>query len=175
MNKVNRHQKVQKLFRFIKIILLIVIVAFSPPFKSISINENVSFAITIIFISLFTILLILLEKEFVLFKKNEGGYKEEISELNRVIFQAYDYMKHSSKEFVDPVKAGLTKTELVVLKNLCIYNESNNELGKRLCKSPNTVKVQFCQIMNKIGAENRYQLIDLCKNYFIDSKIILHS
>ncbi|QEN04155.1 LuxR family transcriptional regulator [Thiospirochaeta perfilievii] len=101
-------------------------------------------------------------KKYILY---ENETKKELVELK----EDYNIIKTNLKEsntFVDPVEAGLTAKELALLECLCIYRGTNIDLGQRLNKSPHTIKVQLTKIMIKIGAESRYDLMELCKNYF---------
>lgn len=124
---------------------------------------------TLIFFSVFIMtIFIVLYDEIEKYMHRESNFKEHITNLNIKLKETQSYLERVDGTFIDPVKAGLTKTEMVLLENLCIYRESNADLGKRLGKSPNTIKVQFTKIMHKIGADTRYQLIDLCKCYFAE-------
>ncbi|QEN03571.1 LuxR family transcriptional regulator [Thiospirochaeta perfilievii] len=97
-------------------------------------------------------------EEIQVYLKKEQLLKEEIFKLKHKIKEI--------NEFVDPVESGLSQTELLVLESLCKYKETNQDLATRLVKSEHTIKSHIKNILNKIGAENRYQLIDLCKGYF---------
>lgn len=129
------------------------------------------FLLPIIFLVVFFLFIfIVLSEEINNSLKREIGYKMEIVRLNDSLEDSKGLLKKVGADFIDPVKAGLTIAERDLLEVLCIYRESNIDLGKRLGKSPNTIKVQMAKIMEKIGAENRYQLIDLCRNYYIHSE-----
>lgn len=112
------------------------------------------------------IILIFLD-EIKIYVRNEKELKSEINNLNSTIEQTKGYIEQIEAKYIDPMKAGLTETELSLLKALCLYRESNTDLGKRLDKSPNTVKVQLSKIMNKTCLETRYDLISHCRYYFI--------
>jgi len=90
---------------------------------------------------------------------NEKAYKATIKHLKNEL--------SDGNKYVDPIEAGLTNAEMVLLEYLCLFRETNAELAVRLSKSDNTVKAQMRKILDKIGADNRYQLIDLCRNYFL--------
>lgn len=124
---------------------------------------------TLLFFTVFIItILIVMYDELSKYIKREKRFKNRIDMLSSELVETRNYLERIDGTFIDPVSAGLTKTEIVLLETLCLYRDSNADLGKRLKKSPNTVKVQLTKIMNKIGAETRYQLIDLCKNYFVE-------
>lgn len=104
--------------------------------------------------------------------KREEYLQREIKRLTSDLNNKDLYLKSIGFDYIDPVESGLTEAELVLLENLCLYRESNVDLALRLGKSPNTVKVQLNKIMIKTGSENRYQLIDLCKNYYIKKSLV---
>lgn len=110
---------------------------------------------------------ILFKEELLINILKETVLKQKINELQTTLEEQNEILSHYNTNYVNPVDAGLTQAELYVLSALCKYKESNSELSKRLEKSPNTVKVQITRILNKIGADDRYQLIDLCQIYFI--------
>lgn len=97
----------------------------------------------------------------------EKDLKEKIKKLNFSINEKDMIIHNIRMEFVDPVDAGLTNAELILLKNLCLYHESNLDLSNRLNKSEYTIKNQLKKILLKIGVEDRHQLIDVCKNYYL--------
>lgn len=124
----------------------------------------------IFFLIFLSTLILIMYDEIAIYVKREKKYKKEIKDLNVTIEQTQEYLKKIDTNFIDPIQAGLTKKELILLESLCLYRESNIDLAQRLGKSPNTIKVQLTRVMNKIGAETRYQLIDLCRHYFIGNK-----
>lgn len=97
----------------------------------------------------------------------EKKLKDTIEKLNSSIAEKDKVLLSLNVDFIDPIDAGLTNAELVLLQNLCIYHESNIELSIRLNKSEYTIKNQLKNILLKIGVENRHQLTDVCKNYFL--------
>lgn len=90
--------------------------------------------------------------------KKEREQKKEITSLKCKLSEI--------TEFIDPVECGLTSAELEILELLCLYKSSNADLAKRLNKSVSTIKVQLSKIYNKIGCDNRHQLIDLCEQFY---------
>lgn len=71
---------------------------------------------------------------------------------------------------IDPAESGLTKGEMKVLRILCLYNASNKDISEKLNISVSTVKNHMGNIFNKTGADDRYQLIDLCKYHIIKNE-----
>ena len=60
----------------------------------------------------------------------------------------------------------VTPAEERVIKTLTIYKASNREIAERLNIAESTVKLHLYNIYNKIGVDNRFAIIDLCKyNY----------
>lgn len=103
--------------------------------------------------------------------ENIKKLKSEISDLSLELVEKDKLLESLEPDYIDPVTSGLTKAELKLLENLCMYRESNQELSERLGKSENTIKTQLKSIMQKIGVDNRHQLIEACKEYFYALKI----
>lgn len=103
--------------------------------------------------------------------KKVKEYKDQIKILKTNLQDTHDYLRFIGEGYIDPLKAGLTNAELILLRTLCVYKESNEGLSIRLKKSKHTVKNQMSRIMVKIGSESRHQLVDLCKNYFLDGGV----
>ncbi|MCK5201824.1 MAG: response regulator transcription factor [Spirochaetales bacterium] len=60
----------------------------------------------------------------------------------------------------------ISPAEERVIKTLTIYKASNREIAERLNIAEPTVKLHLYNIYNKIGVDNRFAVIDLCKyNY----------
>ena len=60
----------------------------------------------------------------------------------------------------------ITPAEERVIKILTIYKASNREIAERLSIAESTVKLHLYNIYNKIGVDNRFAIIELCKyNY----------
>lgn len=97
----------------------------------------------------------------------EKFLKNKIIGLNMTLQEKEVIIQNIDTDFINPIDAGLTNAELELLENLCRYRESNADLANRLTKSENTIKSQMKKILLKIGVESRYQLIDVCKNYYL--------
>jgi len=60
----------------------------------------------------------------------------------------------------------LTPTELKIVKILTVNRATNREISEEMGIKESTVKQHFYRIFNKMGVDERYQIIDLCKyNY----------
>ncbi len=64
----------------------------------------------------------------------------------------------------------LSKAEMKVLECLVVYRVGNNEIAVKLGKSEATVKAQIRSIFNKLGVDNRFQVIDLCRHNFPEAQ-----
>lgn len=82
----------------------------------------------------------------VIYKKN---LKSELKNLNNKLEDTYTNLRNLEENYINPIDAGLTITELVLLEDLCIYRDTNIDIGKRLDKSQHTVKIQLGNIMLK--------------------------
>lgn len=76
-------------------------------------------------------------------------------------------LKNYESSQLDPASFGLTQREMEVLEILCITNSSNQELANELGIKIHTVKTHLRNIFDKAGVDDRHQLIDLCRSYFI--------
>lgn len=61
----------------------------------------------------------------------------------------------------------VTPAEERVIKTLTIFKASNREIAERLNIAESTVKLHLYNIYNKIGVDNRFAIIDLCKYNYI--------
>jgi len=61
---------------------------------------------------------------------------------------------------------GISPAETRVLRILCLYRASNKYIANRLGIAESTVKVHISHIMDKLGVEDRYGIIDLCQYNF---------
>ncbi|MDX9958139.1 MAG: LuxR C-terminal-related transcriptional regulator [Spirochaetia bacterium] len=74
-------------------------------------------------------------------------------------------LEESKKPF-DLKALGITPAEERVIKILTIYKAGNREIAERLNLAESTVKLHIYNICNKIGVDNRFAIIDLCKYNF---------
>lgn len=87
--------------------------------------------------------------------------QEEFDELEK----QYLEFKNKKKPF-DFKKYNLTPSEINVIKVLVEQRASNKEISEELNIKESTVKQHLYRIYNKIGVDNRIQLIDLCEYNF---------
>jgi two-component system nitrate/nitrite response regulator NarL len=65
----------------------------------------------------------------------------------------------------------ISPAEERVIRILTIYKASNREIAERLNIAESTVKLHMYNICNKIGVDNRFAVIDLCKFNFDEEAI----
>lgn len=144
----------------ISAVLLLGFYSYSMMKNDVGVHNIVAYIL--FFISFIICFIIIQFDEIKEYMENEKAYKATIKNLKSELSDISKY--------VDPIEAGLTNAELVLLESLCTFRESNAELAVRLSKSENTVKAQIRKILDKIGADNRYHLIELCRNYFLSKE-----
>ena len=98
----------------------------------------------------------LLKKENLDLRMNYGKLSEKIAELEE------------KQEPYDLKAAGISPAQRRVIRILTVYKASNREIAERLNISESTVKLHLYNIYNKIGVDNRFAVIDLCKYNFTD-------
>lgn len=79
--------------------------------------------------------------------------------------QQYLEYKKEKKPF-DFEKCNLTPSEINVIRVLVQDRASNKEISEKLNIKESTVKQHLYRIFNKIGVDNRIQLMDLCEYNF---------
>lgn len=153
-----------------KALLTFLIIILTISSSIITMNLTILHLLPTILFSLFFVfsITLIMKDEIALYLTSEKIFRLEIIELNRCLKKSLKDLDDIRNDYINPVDAGLTTSEMILLEKLCMYKETNNDIARRLNKSPNTVKVQLTKIMIKIGVETRYQLIDMCKNYFLD-------
>lgn len=92
-------------------------------------------------------------------KSLQINYKELASKLDEIenLKKPYDLKTYK-----------ISPAEERVIKVLTIYKASNREIAERLDIAESTVKLHLYNIFNKIGVDNRFAIIDLCKYNFPD-------
>lgn len=98
----------------------------------------------------------LLKKENLDLRVNYGKLSAKIAELEE------------KQEPYNLKAAGITPAERRVIRVLTVYKASNREIAERLNIAESTVKLHLYNIYNKLGVDNRFTVIDLCKYNFTD-------
>ncbi len=118
---------------------------------------------------LFTLFLILL---LVIIWRDMVRQQQELKNENRSLTMNYreisrqlDELEEEQKPF-DLKAVKISPAEERVIQTLTIYKASNREIAERLNLAESTVKLHLYNIYNKIGVDNRFAIIDLCKYNF---------
>ena len=98
----------------------------------------------------------LLKKENLDLRINYGKLSKKIEEIEE------------KQEPYNLKAAGITPAERRVIRVLTVYKASNREIAERLNIAESTVKLHLYNIYNKLGVDNRFTVIDLCKYNFTD-------
>ncbi len=116
--------------------------------------------------ALFLILMLLVIWQDIL--KNQEDLKKEnrFLKINYKELEAQLTEIESEKKPYDLKAAKISPAEERVIKVLTIYKASNREIAERLDIAESTVKLHLYNIYNKIGVDNRFAIIDLCKYNF---------
>ncbi len=104
---------------------------------------------------------------------------KDIFDRDEQLFRENRYLKSNYKTIqakIDTIEkekipydlkgAKITPAEERVLRVLVKYKASNKEIAERLNISESTVKLHLYNIFNKLGADNRFTVIDLCQYNF---------
>jgi DNA-binding NarL/FixJ family response regulator len=67
--------------------------------------------------------------------------------------------------------AKISPAEARIIETLTVYKASNREIAERLNLAESTVKLHLYNIYNKIGVDNRFAIIDLCKYNFAEKAV----
>lgn len=89
---------------------------------------------------------------------------EKQSELTKLEKQIESIQ--GEKEPFDLDKIGLTPAELRIVEALVKTRGTNKEISEQLGIKENTVKQHLYKVFNKMGVDERFQIIDLCKYNF---------
>jgi len=98
----------------------------------------------------------LLKQENFNLRMNYGKLSGKIAELEE------------KQEPYDLKSAGISPAERRVIRTLTVYKASNREIAERLNIAESTVKLHLYNIYNKLGVDNRFTVIDLCRYNFTD-------
>ena len=99
------------------------------------------------------------ESEISVLRTERRELKARLEDLDRKIV--------AITEPIDLNRMGLTNKELEVLEALILYRETEQQLAERLGMSFHTLKNHFRHIRDKLGADNREDIIEMCRNNFV--------
>jgi DNA-binding CsgD family transcriptional regulator len=100
--------------------------------------------------------------------------RDELKKENRSLTMNYRELSRQLQELEEEQKpfdlkaVKVSPAEERVIKTLTLYKASNREIAERLNLAESTVKLHLYNIYNKIGVDNRFAIIDLCKYNFSD-------
>ena len=146
--------------------ILIVLVGLSQLSAALQSDESIYAGLTTLLYTLFLILLILI------IWRDMVRQQEELKKENHSLKIDYKKLAAELKEIEDEQKpynlkaVKITPAEERVIKVLTVYKASNREIAERLDLAESTVKLHLYNICNKIGVDNRYAIMDLCKYNF---------
>jgi DNA-binding CsgD family transcriptional regulator len=125
---------------------------------------NTSFGILIY--TAFIVLLVIIIWKDIIKEQNKLRVENKSLKINytRIRDQLIELEEEQKPYNFKDVK--ISPAEQRVIKTLTIYKASNREIAERLNIAESTVKLHLYNIYNKIGVDNRFAIIDLCKyNY----------
>ena len=98
----------------------------------------------------------LLKRENLSLKTNYRNLSDQLAELE------------AAKKPYDLKAVRISPAEARVIEALTVYKAGNREIAERLNLAESTVKLHIYNICNKIGVDNRFAIIDLCKYNFAE-------
>ena len=119
----------------------------------------------LIYTAFIILLVIIIWKDII---KEQSKLRSENKSLKINYTKLRDQLNILEKDHIpyDLKSAKISPAEERVIKTLTIYKASNREIAERLNIAESTVKLHLYNIYNKIGVDNRFAIIDLCKyNY----------
>jgi DNA-binding CsgD family transcriptional regulator len=132
-------------------------------------DEGIYASISTLLFVLFLILLI------IIIWRDMVKQQEQLKLENRALQMNYRKIAgqlHELEEEQQPFdlgKAKISPAEKRIIETLTVYKASNREIAERLNLAESTVKLHLYNIYNKIGVDNRFAIIDLCKYNFTES------
>ena len=116
---------------------------------------------TLFLVTLMVILWRDMVKQQELLKQENFSLKMDYHKLSAQL----EELEEEHKPF-DLKAANITPAEVRVIETLTVYKAGNREIAERLNLAESTVKLHIYNICNKIGVDNRFAIIDLCKYNF---------
>lgn len=140
--------------------------AFLHRFDNVYVNDGIYAGFSTLLYSLFlvTLLAILwwdMVKNQELLRQENFSLKIDYHKLSAQL----DELEEDHKPF-DLKAVKITPAELRVIETLTVFKAGNREIAERLNLAESTVKLHIYNICNKIGVDNRFAIIDLCKYNF---------
>jgi DNA-binding CsgD family transcriptional regulator len=131
-------------------------------YKSIGLYAGfITLMYTLFLVSLLVILWRDMNRQQELLKQENFSLQMDYNKLSAQLAE----LEEDKKPF-DLKAIGVTPAEERVIKTLTIYKAGNREIAERLNLAESTVKLHIYNICNKIGVDNRFAIMDLCKYNF---------
>lgn len=152
------------------IIILLLVVGLSQYSAFLHTDQGLYAGLTTFLFTLFLVLIL------VIIWRDLVRQQEELKRENRTLRMNYKNLEEQLKEIeeekrpFDLKKANISPAEKRVIEILTVYRASNLEIAERLNIAESTVKLHLYKIYNKIGVDNRFAIIDLCKYNFPDRR-----
>jgi len=147
-------------------IILITLVGLSQFSAYLHTHEGLYAGLSTLLYTLFLIIVLLIiwrdmvAQQLALKKENSAlrvDYNNLATQINEI---------EASQKPYDLKAMKISPAEERVIKTWTIYKASNREIAERLSIAESTVKLHMYNIFNKIGVDNRFAVIDLCKYNF---------
>ncbi len=165
-----RHYGFMDKYRKIKYALFLVFLIGISQVSAIIHNQGVIGAgIEILEYSAFIILLIIIIWRDMVLEQYKLRTENRSLKINYTRIR--DHLKELEEEQkpYDLKAVEISPAEERVIKTLTIYKASNKEIAERLNIAEPTVKLHLYNVYNKIGVDNRFAIIDLCKYNYIQN------
>jgi len=164
-----KHAKSKNIFILLLITALSQLSAFIHRGDEGYVNDGLYAGFSTLMFTLFLVtLLVILWRDMVkqqeLLKQENFSLKMDYNKLSTQLAE----LEEAKKPF-DLKAINITPAEERVIKTLTIYKAGNREIAERLNLAESTVKLHIYNICNKIGVDNRFAIIDLCKYNFVET------
>ena len=149
------------------IIFLVFLIVLSQISAFIHNNGAIGAGFEVLEYTMFIVILVLIVWHDLLSEQKKLKVENRSLKINytRIRDQLIELEKEKKPYNLKEVK--ITPAEERVIKILTIYKASNREIAERLNIAESTVKLHLYNIYNKIGVDNRFAIIDLCKYNYI--------
>jgi DNA-binding CsgD family transcriptional regulator len=162
----DKHTKMKNTVILLLITVLSQLSAFMQGREDAYSNDGIYAGFTTLMYSLFLVtLLVILWRDMV--KQQELLKRENVSlQMNYLkLADQLTELEEAHRPY-DLKAAKISPAEARVIEALTLYKAGNREIAERLNLAESTVKLHIYNICNKIGVDNRFAIIDLCKYNF---------
>jgi len=157
--------------RFKNALFLVVLTGLSQVSAILHAQDGVYAGLSTLLYSIFLIaVLIIIWRDLVRqqqeLKKENRSLRMDYTRLSALL----EELEGDQKPF-DLKAAKISPAEARIIETLTVYKASNREIAERLNLAESTVKLHLYNIYNKIGVDNRFAIIDLCKYNFPEKAV----